>query len=114
MSLYAEYMKERSGIGCLETEEGFATFTYPNENIVYVIDVYVKPELRRQGIASLLVDRICDLAKETGRKQLLLTVDLNTKGSQESLKVCMAYGAKLSHGDKEKMFLYKDLGEVDG
>jgi acetyltransferase (GNAT) family protein len=109
MSLYAEYIKERRNHGCLETEDGFATFEYVTDKIVYIIDLYVVPSKRKSNIASNLADEICRVAKEAGKTQLLGSVDLQSIGAQDSIKVLLAYGMKISHAEKNALYFIKDI-----
>lgn len=109
MSLYADYIKERNGRGILENENGFATFEYVTDKLVYIVDLYVIPEKRKTHVASQLADQICAIAKESGRTQMLGSVDLSTKGSQESIKTLLAYGMKLTHTDKTVLYFVKEI-----
>lgn len=109
MSLYAEYIKEKLDDNCMETELGFATYRYLNDNKVYIIDIYVKPEYRKSKIASDLADLIAQEAKEKGCKEMLGTVIPSAKGSTNSLKVLLGYGMTLVSSDKDLIIFKKEL-----
>lgn len=110
-SLYAEYIKERCGRGILETKEGFATFEYPTEDIVYIIDLYVKPEFRKTHVAATLADEIVRQALKEGKKFLLGSVDVTAKGAETSCKVLEAYGMKIHKVAEPMIFYVKQISE---
>lgn len=114
MSLYGEYIKERAGRGIVETEDGFATFEFPTDKIVYIIDLYVRPEKRKTGLASQLADTICEAAISQGKEQLLGSVDLGAQGADASIKVLEAYGMKFFKSAGNMLYYIKQIskGEV--
>jgi len=91
-SLYAKYIKERLNRGTVETEQGFATFEFSTDKIVYIVDLYVLPEFRQKGVAASLADSIISAVKPMGYTQLLGSVDTSTIGHETSAKVLEAYG----------------------
>ena len=95
-SLYARYLAERCGHSIIETEHGFATYEWL-DGAVYIRDLYVTPEARRQGHASQIADQVCDIAKARGCTKLIGTIDPATHGAHESLLGLIAYGMRLSH-----------------
>lgn len=108
MSLYADYMKEREGIDTVEVDDGFATFNI-DQDICYIINIYVRPEVRRSGVASEIADRVTDIAKRSGCRTLLGSIDPKTNGSTESMQGLFAYGFKLRYLDGPLIFLSKDI-----
>lgn len=113
MSLYAEYIKERIGRGTVETEDGFATFEYIGEDIVYIVDLYVVPEKRKSHVAVSLADKICEEAIKAGKKFLLGSVDVTTKSSETSCKVLEAYGMKIHKIAEPMIFYIKAIGDQE-
>lgn len=107
-SLYSSYIYEREGKEIVESEKGFATYNYIN-NGCYIQDIYVKPEFRKEGIASKMADQIAEIAKSKGYKKLFGSVCPSANGSTESLKVLLAYGFKLSESSNNFIILEKDL-----
>lgn len=95
MSLYSEYLKERTSDLILETDQGFATYRFQDEKTVYIVDIYMTPEARRLKLASSLADKIVSEAKERGCTKLLGSVVPSARGSTESLKVLLGYGMRL-------------------
>lgn len=112
LSLYGQYIKERIGRGILETEDGFATFEYINDEIVYIIDLYVKPEKRKSHVAAMMADKICEQAVKDGKKFLMGSVDASAKSAEDSIKVLEAYGMKVSKVVEPMIFFVKPIGEV--
>jgi GNAT superfamily N-acetyltransferase len=110
LSLYGQYLKERTSTGIIETEEGFATFEYVNESIVYIKDLYIIPEKRKEGVATRLADKIVEEAVQAGRTQLLGSVDVTAKGAETSIKVLEAYGMKATKVAEPMIFYVKEIG----
>lgn len=110
-SLYAQYLKERTSRGILETDFGFATFEYVNEEIVYIVDLYIQPDKRKEGCAAALADSIVEEAKKAGRKILLGSVDVTAKGAEISMKVLEAYGMKPYKVAEPMVFYIKSIQE---
>lgn len=111
LSLYGQYIKERCGRGIVETEDGFATFEYPTDDIVYIVDLYVIPEKRKNKIASNLADEIVAQAIKDGKKFLLGSVDVTAKGADNSCKVLEAYGMKIHKIAEPMIFYVKQIAE---
>ena len=109
-SLYAQYVKERQGLGIVETDYGFATFDYVTDTMVYIIDLYVVPEKRKEGLASKLADAICDSARIDGKTHLLGSVDVTARGAETSAKILKAYGMQEYKVDGTMVFYIKEIG----
>ncbi len=110
MSLYAEYLTERTGDHIFETVNGFATYRYLNDGkSVYIIDIFVKPEYRKGRIATVMANHICFEAKEKGATELLGTVNPSAKNSTSGLRVLLAYGMSLLSASQDVIVLRKDL-----
>lgn len=110
MSLYREYIKEREKKEIIESNDAFITFKILNE-ICYIVDIYVRPDKRKSGVAKELADRVCVVAVENGCKHLLGSVDVNADGATDSLKVLLAYGMDLDSISGSLIFFKKGLGE---
>jgi GNAT superfamily N-acetyltransferase len=109
MSLYSEYVQERLGDCILETELGFATYRFPDPNTVYIVDLYVIPEARKQGVARDIADSIMKIAMARGCTKMIGSVVPSARGSTESLKTLLAYGMILDSGVNDFIILRKDL-----
>lgn len=109
MSLFADYIKEREDIETLEFEKGFITFKMLPDNTIYMKDIYVIPEARREGVGTFLTDKVCEIAKERGCKKVFGSVSLGANNASDSLKAQLIYGMKL-HSIKDNMiYLVKDI-----
>lgn len=94
-SLYARYIQERLGDHIIETPLGFATYRFPDEKTVYIVDIYVPPEHRKHGVTRDILAVIMGIAKQKGCTKLIGSVVPSTKGSTESLKFLLAHGMTL-------------------
>lgn len=111
LSHYGQYLKERTGRGIVETEDGFATFEYVNDEVVYIIDLFVVPEKRNMRVAAGLADQIVEAAVKDGKKHLLGSIDATAKGAETSAKVLEAYGMKVYKVAEPMIFYIKEIGE---
>lgn len=98
MSLYADYIKERTHKSIIERPEGFAVFyctQLGDEKACYIEEIYVRPEDRCLKVASAMADLIADGARKQGCKWLLGSVCPEAKGATASVQVLIAYGFEL-------------------
>jgi GNAT superfamily N-acetyltransferase len=108
MKLYADYIKEREGKELLELEQGFATYKIrPPE--CYIVDIYVKPEYRKTGVAATMADFICAIAKDRGCTTLLGSVNTAAHGATSSMRVLLAYGMVLRAAKESMIYLSKEI-----
>lgn len=108
MSLYKDYLEERTDIEILEREDGFATYSISGEEC-YIRDIFVVKEKRNQHAAASMANEISDIAISRGCKYLTGTVSPTAKGSDVSLKVLMAYGMKLYSAQNNLIIFKKDI-----
>lgn len=110
MSLYAEYLKEKSDDKILELDFGFATYRHlPEEKSTYIIDIYIRPVFRKDGLASQMADQIVGEARAAGHTKLIGSVVPTSKGSTDSLKVLIAYGMHLKSCSNNFIIFEKDI-----
>lgn len=109
MSMYADYVIEKTGDEIIESEVGFAVYRYLNEKQVYITDIFVRPEHRKIGAASALADGVCILARKRGCTELLGSVVPSLKGSTTSLKVLIGYGMRLDSATNDLILFKKEL-----
>lgn len=108
MSLYAEYLAERTNKEIVESNQGFATYSFTEQG-VYIEDIYVKPEYRKSGIAAEMANQIVGIAKERGMKKVFGSVVPSAKGSTQSCLVLIAYGMRLSSSTTNFLLFEKDI-----
>ena len=110
MSMYGDYLRERTNDDIYETEHGFATYRFLNEGrTVYIIDIYVKSDFRKSGMAGAMADYIVGIAKSRGAVELLGTVVPSARNSTDSLKVLISYGMTLMSSSNDLIVMKKDI-----
>ena len=110
MSLYADYLRERTKDIIIEDQEGFATYRYMDDlKTVYIIDIYTVPEARHSYHATRLADQIAENARRVGCTSMIGTVVPSAKGSTTSLKVLLSYGMTLQSAGPDYIVMRKDL-----
>lgn len=112
MSLYSEYLQERTNRKIIETEHGFCTFDifdYPTQKECYIADIYVKADYRRTKEGFNLVDKVLDYAKKIACTHLTGAVCTSAKGSTESMKFILAYGTKLLRCEGNMVYFSKEI-----
>lgn len=107
-SLYSLYLYEREGINILESDKGFATYYFLTDGC-YIKDIFVKTEFRKEGIASLMADQISSIAKSKGYDKLYGTVCPTANGSNDSMKVLIAYGFILDSSSNNFIVFRKNI-----
>lgn len=109
ISMYSEYLKERTEDDIIETEKGFVVYRYTDATTCYIVDIYVKPEFREQGVASDIADYVMRSAKSKGCTKLIGSVVPSAKGSDTSLRVLQAYGMKLDSCTNNFILFSKEI-----
>ncbi len=110
LSLYAQYILEKTNDMILETENGWATYRYINDDrSVYILDIYVVPEKRRSGEMSKMANEIAYLAKAKGCTEMIGTITPSTKHSTRSLKALLGYGMQLQSSINDFIIFRKDI-----
>lgn len=108
-SLYSQYINERTDDFVIEHANAFITYRYLNPKQVYIIDLYVLPHVRRIGLASKLADEVCEIAKATGRTELIGTVNPSCKGANESIQTLIGYGMMVNSSSDNLIVFKKDI-----
>ena len=76
---------ERQPAVCLVLREGFQVYGYlvfwnlPPE--IHVLNIAVKPGLRRKGLGRLLLDYLCEYGREIGSQEIFLEVRPSNTGA---------------------------------
>lgn len=108
--MYAGYLMEKTDYQIVETNEGFATYRYlEDQKAVYIVDIYIVPDLRKKGVASTIADNIVEAARIKGCTKLLGSVVPSNKNSTSSLKVLLAYGMSLESSSGDFILFKKDI-----
>ncbi len=109
MSFYADYITERTDDLIIESPMGFATYRYLNDYQVYVVDLFVKKEYRKLGMAADMANAIAKLAKEKGCTEMLGTIVPSTKNSTASLDILRRYGMHLVSASNDLIIMKKEI-----
>lgn len=109
MSLYAQYAKEYTGRSVIETDHGFITYRYPDNNTVYIENLYVIPDFRQKSAASRMADIVIAEAKEKGCTRCLGSVVPSANNSTISMKVLLAYGFEIDSATNDFVLMRKDI-----
>jgi hypothetical protein len=108
MSLYSDYVHERTDKHVYETTKGFIVYSF-TEDALYIEDVYVVKQYRRQRTCFEFGDYAAGIARFKGKSKLLGSVMVNTKGASESMQMLLAYGFKLDSSTNNFILLKKEL-----
>ncbi len=103
-----EYLKERLGVETLQDQSGFVCFKIESEEC-FIQELYVRPEMRRIGAASLLIKDVCRLAKERGCKIVSCSVNAQANGATEAMKVVLSCGGTLALVSGQNIYFKKEL-----
>lgn len=110
MSLYGDYIKERSQDLIMEWDFGFATYRYINDRkSVYIIDIFTAPAWRLSGKAAFIVEKVIEEAKSKGCTELLGTIVPSAHWSTESMKFQIAMGMKILSASNDAIIMRKDI-----
>jgi len=109
MSMYGDYISEHRGDGIVESESGFASYRFVSLDgtpAIYLVDIYVRKELRKTSVASDMADKVCAIGREKGCRYLMGSVAPGANKATDSLKVLLAYGMTL-HSASEALIVFK-------
>lgn len=110
MSLYADYLKERSDDAILENDFGFVVYRFVEDGkAVYLVDIYIVPQYRKTGHGKGMAGLVAQLAKDVGCTSMIGTVKPSAKGSTISLKVLLAYGMHLERSGDDFIIMRKEI-----
>ena len=114
MSLYSEYLKEKTEDKIIESDRGFLTYRFFYDqkdhcDAVYIIDLYVQPSFRKEKLASSMADQVTELAKKRGCKKMLGSIIPSNKNSTASLHVLLSYGFTLDSSSDNIIWFRKEL-----
>lgn len=109
-SLYSQYLLERTDDRIIETVHGFVTYRYlEDEKKVYITDIFVESNSRKNGLAAHLADLVVKEAKEKDCKELIGSVVPSLKNSTISMQVLLGYGMSLQSASHDFVIFKKDI-----
>lgn len=113
LDMYAAYLMEQESTSLYETDKGFLTYRYGKDeeigSYVYIIDIYVKPEHRKEGVASKMADKIAAIAKSDNVTKMIGSVELEGNNPIRSEEVLLAYGMKPLGYDGSLYYYIKEI-----
>lgn len=110
--MYKEYVESRfDGRFVLEFDYGFVTYNVLTENTLYIDELFIKKEHRRQGLASEINNALGEMAINLGRNIMKCSVVVGANGAEEALMTIFNNGYKLESTSGKLIFLKKELGK---
>tara|TARA_R110002126_G_scaffold172712_5_gene321512 strand:- start:515 stop:838 length:324 start_codon:yes stop_codon:yes gene_type:complete len=107
--MYFDYLAERRPeCKILKNDFGFAIYSYADD-AVYIEEIYVRPDFRKEDIASQLSETIQKEAKDLGCGRLLGSVSASAEGSTDSIRVLLSHGMSLLSSQDDLIWFVKDL-----
>lgn len=107
-SLYAMYLKERAGFGCVEDHRGFMTYQIQGKEC-FIHDAFVMPAYRVAGLAGDMLAEIEQIAREAGCKMVTCTVCPAANGSTVALKTVLSLGFRLADSAPNLIAFQKEI-----
>ena len=109
MSLYADYLSERQDVQHIEFDGGFANFRKLDADTYYFVDIFVVKEKRKTTLASEIIKRVCQLAKDDGAKKIIGSIDLSANGVTNSMRLLIGNKMEFSHYNGTMLYFVKML-----
>ena len=109
MHLYKQYLEEREGGFLIAEEHGFVTYKQIDALSVWIVDIFVEKDHRKEGIATRLSALVVEEARKLGCTRVYGTADINAKGVTTSLKSILADGFEFSHAEGNMLYFIKNI-----
>lgn len=93
-TLYAQYIREREGFEIIESEDYFVIYKIRN-NELFIAHMYVKPKLRKHGLAGIMTRELKKIAKLHNCKGIVGTIDLSVGDPSNTLHAALKIGFKV-------------------
>jgi GNAT superfamily N-acetyltransferase len=124
VEMLAAYELERQGTKTeIEPGKGFATwkllfdpknpnggFAAPQPRDAYLVDIFVAPEYRKNGVAAGLANRISLAAKGLGANRLIGTVDTGANTRSTAILAMLSYGFEFDRVDGSLLVFTREIG----
>ena len=112
MSLYKNYVEERTDKKIIETDQGFIVYQFgikEHTRYCYIEDIYILPAFRKQAIGTQLEDEVITVAIKQNCTKLYGSVCLSVKNVTASMQILLARGYKYSHQENDILFYKKEI-----
>lgn len=107
--MYVDYWREKDTATVIEKDYGFAVVVPDSPEVLYLKEIYIKPEFRKSGKGRELLTEVESIAKEAGMTHVLGSVCTGISGDTDSLKAQLACGFRLLKSDNYMIFLIKEI-----
>lgn len=111
-TLYARYIGEREGSQIIENENGFITYKINGEEC-FLVDMYVRMEVRRSGEGRKLLNELIKIAKGHECKFISANIYTVDHGATNTLKAALISGFELLSAKNECVTILLNLREVN-
>jgi GNAT superfamily N-acetyltransferase len=101
--MYQQYLNDKNGEQLEVFPCGF--FTYLKvANELWVNDIYVNPESRREGFGKKFINQLQSIAKKLDCKYLIGRIDISHKDHQQALMFHVGVGAKVIKSENNQIW----------
>jgi GNAT superfamily N-acetyltransferase len=107
-SLIKAYWKELNNTEVLEHEHGFLSYRVLGKEF-YIVDIYVKPEKRRENVSLELAEKAKEIAISLGCSKLVGSVALDNNDPSTSMFLLLKYGYKWHSNTANGMWFVYNL-----
>lgn len=107
-SLWARYIEELRDTRFIEKEWGFISYSIM-ENCIYLEDVYVIPERRREKLAVQLVEEAEAIGVLAGKTWSMAVIQMDNNFHDESLQAHLQVGFKSYLCENNKIWLKRPI-----
>lgn len=101
--MYQQYLSDKNGETLIVKDQGFFTYLRVG-NELWVNDIYVSPEYRRNGIAKEFIGELGVIAKKLDCKFLIGRIDINHKDHAQALMFHMGVGAHVVKAENNQIW----------
>ena len=108
-TLYAQYLKERQEAEILENENGFIIYKI-NQDECFIIDMFIRPEIRGLGQGNDLVRHLKQIAIANGCKAITANIHLADKNANKTLLAGLHAGFKVIRAENNILLICMDAG----
>ncbi len=109
MRLYELYLSERQGAEIIDLKDGFVSFKIQGKEC-FILDIFVRPELRVQKLGSRLIQMVSEKAKAQGCSFLSATICPQARGATDAMASAIRVGFKIHSAGLNCIIITKELG----
>lgn len=111
MSLFGDYVKERTTKSILEDDISFAVFSFPDsDSTLFIEDFFVDLKWRKQNKGRVLFGKLLEEGRRRGAVNIACAVDPEAKNALDSVKAVLAVGFKPLRTSEQRWFFIRAIG----